>query len=89
VEVNAYFVIAEALANIQKHAGATGATIVVSQDATVVRVMIIDDGAGGADPERGSGLRNLRDRVAAVGGRLDVDSPPGAGTRLRLDIPLE
>jgi signal transduction histidine kinase len=89
VEVNAYFAVAEALVNIQKHAGAASATITVVQDAEAVRVTIDDDGVGGADAARGSGLRNLRDRVAAVGGRLDVDSPPGAGTCLRLEIPLE
>src|SRR5262249_29145235 len=87
-EVVAYFVIAEALANVQKHAKATRAEIVLSSTAEAVRVKIRDDGVGGADPG-GGGLRNLRDRVEAVGGRLDVDSPPGAGTCLRVEIPLE
>jgi signal transduction histidine kinase len=87
-EVVAYFVIAEALANVQKHARATCAEIVLSSTAEAACVQISDDGVGAAD-RGGSGLRNLRDRVEAVGGRLDVDSPPGAGTCLRVEIPLE
>jgi signal transduction histidine kinase len=52
-------------------------------------VEVADDGVGGADPTRGSGLRGLSDRLASLSGRLDVDSPPGAGTRVRAEIPLE
>jgi predicted ATPase/signal transduction histidine kinase len=90
VEVSAYYVVAEALTNVAKHAGASAVTVTAETDSAdgVLRITIRDDGAGGADLTRGSGLTGLRDRVDAIGGRLLVDSPRGAGTSLRAEIPL-
>jgi signal transduction histidine kinase len=87
VEAAAYFVCAEALTNVAKYAGATRVTIEVRGEPGRLVVKIADDGAGGADPGRGSGLRGLADRVEALGGRLSVESPPGAGTRLVAELP--
>ena len=77
----------ESLANIAKHARAAAANIAVSRLDGVVLVEVADDGVGGADTERGSGLRGLADRVEALGGKLRVWSPPGGGTRLRAEMP--
>ncbi len=88
VEATAYFVVSEALTNIAKYAHATQATVTVDQVGEGLRVEVSDDGIGGADEARGSGLRGLADRVAAVDGTIDVDSPPGRGTRLTCTIPL-
>jgi signal transduction histidine kinase len=88
VEATAYFVCGEALANVAKYAGAARARIEVLRAGDRLRVLIADDGAGGADPARGTGLRGLADRVEAVGGRLGVDSPSGRGTRVSAEIPL-
>ena len=88
VAVVAYFVCAEALANIAKHAGAARVAVSVTARDGLVRVEIEDDGVGGADPGRGSGLRGLADRVETVGGTLQVASVPGQGTRLAAEIPL-
>jgi signal transduction histidine kinase len=87
VEIAAYFVVSEALTNVAKYAQATAATVTVRQADGVVRVEIADDGVGGADPTRGSGLSGLEDRVAALDGTITVDSPPGAGTRVLAEIP--
>jgi signal transduction histidine kinase len=87
VEIAAYFVVSEALTNVTKYAQASAATVTVRQADGVVRVEIADDGVGGADPSRGSGLSGLADRVAALDGTITVDSPPGAGTRVRVEIP--
>jgi signal transduction histidine kinase len=87
VEIAAYYVIAEALTNIVKHARATAAEVVVAVGDGVVRVDVRDDGCGGADFGRGSGLVGLKDRVEALGGRLSLDSPPGAGTALEIVLP--
>ena len=87
VEAAAYFVCAEALTNVAKYAGATRVTIDARREPGRLVVAIADDGAGGADPARGSGLRGLADRVEALGGRLRVESPPGAGTRLEAELP--
>ncbi len=88
VEAASYYVVAEALTNVAKYAGATEATVqVVREDGRIV-VEVHDDGAGGADPSRGSGLRGLADRVAALDGVLVVASPTGAGTTVRAEIPL-
>jgi signal transduction histidine kinase len=84
----AYFVCSEGLANIVKYADATRVRIVVRRAAGRLRVEVADDGRGGADPDRGSGLRGLADRVEALGGGLEVDSPPGAGTCLVAELPL-
>jgi signal transduction histidine kinase len=88
VEAAAYFVIAEALTNVAKYAQASQATVRVTRRNGEAVVEVADDGVGGADPQRGSGLRGLADRVAALDGRLEVHSPPGAGTRLRAEIPV-
>lgn len=87
VESAAYFVISEALANVAKYAQASHATVAVQQVNGCVTVEVTDDGVGGADPARGSGLRGLADRVAALDGTLALDSPPGRGTRLQAEIP--
>jgi signal transduction histidine kinase len=93
VEVAAYYVISEALANAVKHSGASRVIIDVrltsEADKAALRVEVTDDGAGGADESRGSGLQGLRDRLAAVEGRLDMISPPGQGTRVRAVVPCE
>ncbi len=87
LEVAAYYLVSESLANIGKHAQATAATINVSRRDGAVVVEIVDDGIGGADTERGSGLRGLADRVEALDGRLRVWTPTGRGTRVRAEIP--
>jgi signal transduction histidine kinase len=89
VEIAAYFVVAEALANVAKYAQATEATVAVKRINGCVTVDVADDGIGGADSARGSGLRGLTDRVAALDGTLLVDRPSGAGTRLHVEIPCE
>jgi signal transduction histidine kinase len=89
VEVAAYFVVAEALANVAKYAQATQATVAVRRANGCVTVVVTDDGIGGADAAHGSGLRGLDDRVAALDGTLSLDSPPGRGTRLHVEIPCE
>ena len=83
----AYYLISESLANIGKYAQASSATIEVVRGNGDLHVEVADDGIGGADIERGSGLRGLADRVEALGGRLRVWSPHGGGTRLRAEIP--
>jgi signal transduction histidine kinase len=82
VEAAAYYVVAEALTNVARYAEASRATVAISLDDGLVRVEVSDDGNGGADPGGGSGLRGLADRVEAIGGRLEVESLPGAGTRV-------
>jgi signal transduction histidine kinase len=88
VEATAYFVVSEALTNVAKYAAASRATVSVTSDGSSLRIVIADDGIGGADPNAGSGLRGLEDRVAAIGGDLLVDSPVGRGTRVVAEIPL-
>ena len=88
VEVSAYYVVAEALTNAAKHARASTVTVTVEVAGDVLRVAVRDDGAGGADFARGTGLAGLKDRVEALGGRLFLHSPPGAGTSLRAELPL-
>jgi signal transduction histidine kinase len=88
VEATAYFVVSEALANVGKYSMATSVTIRAGVDDGELTVEVVDDGIGGADPSRGSGLRGLSDRVAAVEGVLKVESPPGEGTRLVTRIPV-
>jgi signal transduction histidine kinase len=87
IESAAYFVASEGLQNVAKYAHATCARVTVRHDDDRVRIEVADDGIGGADAGRGSGLRGLADRVAALDGTLAVDSPAGAGTRLRAEIP--
>ena len=88
IEAAAYFVVAESLTNVAKHAHASRAWVHVDEDDGCLRVEIGDDGAGGADLRPGSGLQGLRDRVAAVNGTLIIDSQPGAGTILRARLPI-
>ena len=87
VEATAYYVVAEALANVAKHARATNATITGHLEKDRLVVEIHDDGCGGADPAGGSGLTGLADRLAVVGGRLSLSSPVGGPTRMRVEIP--
>jgi PAS domain S-box-containing protein len=87
VEAAAYYVVAEALANVQKHAGASRVVVRAAADDDRLVVAVEDDGSGGADVA-GSGLRGLTDRVEALGGRLTLESPGGGGTRVRAEIPL-
>ncbi|MBD0283119.1 MAG: MASE1 domain-containing protein [Thermoleophilaceae bacterium] len=87
VEAAAYYVVAEAITNVAKYARASHATVRIRRSDGCARVMVSDDGVGGADPARGTGLRGLAARVEALGGRLDVDSPPERGTRIQAEIP--
>jgi len=87
IEAAAYYVVAEAIANVQKHAAAKHVAVsATADDAGELLVEVVDDGAGGADPQ-GEGLRGLVDRVEALGGTLEVDSPAGCGTRVRARLP--
>jgi signal transduction histidine kinase len=87
LELAAYYVVAESLSNIAKHAQATTARIDVVKEHDELVLEIVDDGIGGADSERGSGLRGLADRVEALNGRLRVWTPRGGGTRVKAEIP--
>jgi signal transduction histidine kinase len=87
VEAAAYYVIAESLTNVAKYAQANAAQVSVTRRDGVAVVVVEDDGIGGADATRGSGLRGLADRVEAIGGRMTVSSPPGRGTAVRAEIP--
>src|SRR4051794_6617872 len=88
VEVTAYYVVSEALTNAAKYADAPVVDVAVAADGGALRVEVRDDGRGGADPAQGSGLLGLRDRVEAIGGTMRLTSPPGAGTSLRVELPL-
>lgn len=87
VEATAYFVVAEALTNVAKHAGATAATVSAGVADGMLRIRVADNGVGGADPQRGTGIRGLVDRVAALGGSLLVADDAAGGTRLEAEIP--
>jgi signal transduction histidine kinase len=88
VEAAAYYVVAEALTNVSRHARATSVTVSVTRTGDRARIEVRDDGSGGADPGHGSGLRGLADRLEALGGRLELHSPPGAGTALIGELPI-
>jgi signal transduction histidine kinase len=88
-EVAAYYVVSEALTNAAKHARASTVHIDVTARDTLVELSIRDDGVGGADAGRGSGLIGLTDRVEALGGELAIVSPAGGGTSLHVGIPIE
>jgi signal transduction histidine kinase len=88
IELAAYYVVAEALTNAAKHAHATVVDVRVETIGDVLDVCVRDDGRGGADLTRGTGLVGLTDRVEALGGRLSLHSPPGAGTTMQMDLPL-
>ena len=83
-----YFFCAEALANVAKYASASRVAVEVTERGGCLSVVVADDGVGGADPTRGTGLQGLADRVEALGGTLQVASAVGAGTRLAAEIPL-
>jgi signal transduction histidine kinase len=87
-EAAAYFVCAEALANVAKYARSDRASVGIRREDGRLTVLVSDEGIGGADPARGSGLRGLADRVEALGGRLTVASPPSGGTAVLAEIPL-
>ncbi|MFC9977090.1 sensor histidine kinase [Spirillospora sp. NPDC127200] len=87
VEAAAYFVVAEALTNVAKHSGASRAEVSVRREGDRLVVAVRDDGRGGADPARGTGLAGIRRRVAAMDGTTGVDSPAGRGTTLRVELP--
>jgi signal transduction histidine kinase len=87
IELAAYFVVSEALTNVAKYADATHAQVNVARRNGKLLVEVTDDGVGGADPHNGTGLRGLADRLAVIEGRLEVESPPGAGTTIRARIP--
>jgi signal transduction histidine kinase len=89
VEATAYFVVAECLANVVKYAAATRAVVTIAETDGALIVEVADDGVGGADATSGSGLRGLTDRVEAVGGRLSLESPPGRGTIVRAEMPID
>jgi len=89
IEAIAYFIVAEALTNIAKHARASRASVVVRRLDGRLRIVVTDDGSGGADPAQGTGLAGLADRVSGVDGRLSVHSPAGGPTVLTVELPCE
>jgi len=89
VEAIAYFVIAEALANVARHAHASQAEVTARRTGSQLVVEIVDDGSGGAPARGGTGLTGLADRIAALGGRLTITSPAGHGTRIRAELPCD
>jgi signal transduction histidine kinase len=89
IEAAAYFVCAESLTNVAKHTEASQVHIGITAESGRLTVVVADDGIGGADPSRSSGLRGLSDRVEALGGSLAVDSPPGGGTRVMAELPYD
>ena len=88
IEIAAYYVVAEALANAAKHAAASSVQVQASLLDGSLRLLIRDDGRGGADPERGSGLIGLVDRVESLNGTMEITSPSGQGTDLRVELPV-
>jgi signal transduction histidine kinase len=88
IEVAVYYVVAEALTNAAKHAAASLVNVGVDTNDATLRLLIRDDGIGGADSRKGSGLIGLQDRVEALGGHMDIASPPGSGTSVHISIPL-
>ena len=89
VEVAAYYVASEALANAMKHAQASRVEMSLAAGQGSLLLTVRDDGIGGADPARGSGLAGLPDRVEALGGSIRLDNAAGAGTHIMVDLPLE
>ena len=89
IEVAAYYVVSETLTNAAKHSQASVVHVDVAIGDASVRVSVRDDGAGGADPVRGTGLVGLKDRVESLGGTIYVESRPDAGTRVEVELPLE
>jgi signal transduction histidine kinase len=89
VEVAAYYVVSEALTNAAKHAAASVVQVELKAEDDRLKLLIRDDGVGGADPERGSGLLGLRDRIEALGGAIEISSRRGRGTSLAINIPID
>jgi signal transduction histidine kinase len=89
IEAIAYFVVSEALTNVARHAHASHAEVTVHQVDNRLRVVVTDDGQGGATPDNGSGLRGLAQRTAAVDGTLTIHSPPGGPTTITVELPCE
>jgi signal transduction histidine kinase len=88
IEATAYYIVAEALTNVAKHAAATRARVCVQREGAVLRCEVSDDGRGGADTAGGTGILGLRDRAEAAGGTLALVSPPGRGTVVTAVLPL-
>jgi signal transduction histidine kinase len=88
VEVAAYYVVSEALANAAKHAEASVVWVNARVDDALLSLTVHDDGVGSADASRGSGLTGLSDRVQALGGTIEIESPPGSGTTIRVRLPI-
>jgi signal transduction histidine kinase len=88
VEAAAYYLVSEALTNASKHARASSVRVSVAHTNGNAVVEVADDGVGGADPAKGTGLLGLADRLEVLGGELEVHSPPGEGTRIRARVPL-
>jgi signal transduction histidine kinase len=88
LEVAAYYVVSEALTNVAKHAQASVVQVELKAENSTAELAIRDDGVGGADPDRGSGLIGLADRVEAIGGRIRITSQPGSGTSLLVTLPI-
>jgi signal transduction histidine kinase len=88
IELGAYFIVSESLTNARRYAGADAVRVRVGPVGDALLVEISDDGCGGADPAAGTGLRGLADRIEALGGRLELESPPGRGTRIRAHLPF-
>ena len=87
VEAAAYYVVSEALANVAKYANASLVSVSIATSNGQAIVIVEDDGAGGADVQKGSGLRGLADRVEALDDQLDIESSPGSGTQIHAEIP--
>jgi signal transduction histidine kinase len=87
LEVTIYYIVSEALTNATKYAHASKVYVELAMAGAMIRLSIRDDGLGGADPSRGSGLTGLTDRVTALGGRMEITSPVGGGTKLLVEIP--
>jgi signal transduction histidine kinase len=88
VEVTAYYVCAEGLANVAKHSEATSVLVTAGVSGGHLVLSVVDDGTGGASPRAGTGLRSVADRVEALGGRVTLESDPGRGTRLVAELPF-
>jgi signal transduction histidine kinase len=89
VEAAAYYITAEALTNVAKHSGATRATVCIARDGPALRIVVEDNGSGGADPGRGTGLPGIRRRVAALDGTARIRSPAGRGTTIEVELPCD
>ena len=87
IEATAYYVVSEALQNTVKHAGASDVRITAARDGNSLVIKVTDNGSGGANTRSGTGLRGLADRVGAVGGTFEIQSPPGGGTTVRAELP--